>query len=220
MNKIIKVLENLQIKDLDETIIGNAYEEYVATKLIEELHPNFKLIYSDVWKEQYKEYRKSYLSCDYENIHNFENITLASGKQSDNLIIHQPNGSQRSPDLLVIKDKKGFFIEIKTSKTNPAWNSGRLHSAGIYVFKNYKKKDVTFFLKRDVIDNLLDQTINEILEEQKKLSEKYTKLLNKYSTKSFNWKYDTRAIFQDKNDYFGSLKQLRESNVKNFLLSL
>lgn len=217
MNKIIQILQDIKEQENDDKIIGSKYEEYVASKLS---LANLKYISSDVWKRDYKEYRKSYLTSNYDFLHNFTNITLESGKQDDNLVIHQPNGSQRSPDLLIIKNKIGFFVEVKTGKINPAWNSGRLHDAGLYIFKNYKLKQVTYFLKSDIIDSCLSRILDEALQEQYKIKEKYTKLLKQYSIPTSKWTYDNRAIFQDKNDYFGSLKLRREDNVKNFLLSI
>lgn len=219
MNNIIKTLKYLQKHEVDEKVTGTNYENYVAETILEH-DKDLLFVSNEEWKTNYSEYRTSYLNCEKEHLHNFKNLTLASGKQADNLVIYQPNGSQQSPDILIIKNGLGLFIEVKTSKSNPAWNSGRLYNSGFYIFKNYKLKEVTFFTKDTVIDKLLDSVIDELTNKIKSLTKEYTSIFDKYSTKEFNWNYDFRPILQDKNDYFGPLRNHRENKVIHFLSSI
>ena len=55
------------------------------------------------------------------------------------MIVHEPNGSQSWPDIMVIKDNVGYPLEIKTSKSVPKMNSGifRLNTPYVAI----KKKD-------------------------------------------------------------------------------
>jgi hypothetical protein len=126
------------------------YEKYVANTFSS--IPGYKLVYNKEWKSNYKEYRTSYLKSDYDKVHNFQNLTVASGNQDDKLVIVQPNGSQQCPDILFIRDKIGFFIEVKTISSNiyttPAWNSGKPRHGGFYIFKNSAAKKSNILLRK------------------------------------------------------------------------
>lgn len=53
-------------------------------------------------------------------------------------IVHNPNGSQSWPDILVIKDNVGYPLEIKTSSSVPKMNSGifRLNTPYVAIKKD------------------------------------------------------------------------------------
>lgn len=59
--------------------------------------------------------------------------TLVFNSTVPDMIVHEPNNSQRWPDLMVIKNGVGYPIEIKTSKTTPKMNSGMFRSNCLYV---------------------------------------------------------------------------------------
>lgn len=219
MDEVIQILEELQKSELDSTINGLDYEKYVANKFSS--IPGYKLVSNKEWRECYNEYRESYLKNDYDKVHNFQNITVASGKQDDKLVIVQPNGSQKCPDILFIRDKIGFFIEVKTIKTNsntkPAWNEGIPRHGGFYIFKNSAAEKVTFFLANDIINVETLEVFRRYEEELKKVDKLFKPFFNSLGT----WSGGHRPIHKDKNQYFSPYEQsFRESNVKNFLLSL
>lgn len=219
MDEVIQILEELQKNELDSTINGLDYEKYVANKFSS--IPGYKLVSNKEWKSNYKEYRTSYLKSDYDKVHNFQNLTVASGNQDDKLIIVQPNGSQQCPDILFIRDKIGFFIEVKTISSNiyttPAWNSGKPRHGGFYIFKNSAAKKVTFFLGKDVMNEETHEVFRRYNEALKKVDKDFEHFFLSIGT----WSSGNRTIHHDKNQYFSPYEQsFRESNVKNFLLSL
>ena len=199
-------LHKLKNSELDDKIIGREYEHFVANTFKEFF--DLEIISNKTWKESYGELRQKYLE------HNKDELFYC---QNHNLLVLEPNDSQQSPDILVILNGIGFFIDAKTSKTqHPMWNSGKTKGGGFYIFKNYEKKNTTFFLKQDIIDKDTEYIIDCSLE----ILKRHTKELNENLSHT-NWNISFRPILTDKNNYSDiDLNTLREENVKTFFNKL
>ena len=68
--------------------------------------------------------------------------------------VTQSYESQQYPDFLAFDEKRIVPIEVKFSaKTQgkPVWNAGLPRDGGLYIFGAYGRRDITFFLERDVV---------------------------------------------------------------------
>lgn len=115
------------------------------------------IMYSAEFKENYKEHwveSGKYASLNEETTPD----VLVFNSQEDMLdcIVHNPNGSQAWPDIMVIKDNVGYPLEIKTAKeTIPKMNSGifRLNTPYICMRKSDDPKDrvMRMFMGSDMV---------------------------------------------------------------------
>lgn len=67
--------------------------------------------------------------------------------------MYQPYGTQEYPDFLILEAARIIIIETKFSKGrkgHPVWNGGLPRPNGIYVFGALKRKDLTFWLGKDI----------------------------------------------------------------------
>ena len=51
-------------------------------------------------------------------------LKFTKGNPIKNMIVHNPNGSQSWPDIMVIHDNVGYPLEVKSSSSIPKMNSG------------------------------------------------------------------------------------------------
>lgn len=132
-------------------------------------------------------------------------------------VVFQPNGTQQSPDIQIIKCGNVLVnIELKSSKQNrPMWNGGRVQLKTIYIFS--KGDDTTFFLAEhtnlipfyNIVDKFL-VTINPLIEAMNKESKLAGYLHSFY----------LRHMYNDGNNYFDKNRKEREQKVMSFISSL
>ena len=70
--------------------------------------------------------------------------------------VTQPYGSQQYPDFLVFEDAKIWAIETKFNQkkaSHPFWNSGLPRPNGIYIYACGFRKQITFFVGKDVVQS-------------------------------------------------------------------
>ena len=155
-------------------------------------------------------------------------------KDYANFFIWQVNGSQDFPDFLVFGENYIFAIETKFSTGNqkkPMWNSNIPKENSIYVFASHGKKDLTYFLGHDVIEQ---KEREELLDFWNKTDDEYNKwcknfnakirtkaFLNKYGFSTYVRKaYDQSKTHNDKAilDFFTNAHRAQlEQNVLEFV---
>lgn len=89
-------------------------------------------------------------------------------------IIHNPNGTQQAPDIVVSGPGFKFLIECKSSNEKFAlatWNSGKIQPDSIYILKG--KNSVTYFLGKHRVSS-------SYWEKYKAYSEDLIELTNKW----------------------------------------
>lgn len=82
-----------------------------------------------VYSEEFKTLHKPHYTESLEYSRMDEEITpsvlnFTKGNPVKNMIVHNPNGSQSWPDILVIHDNVGYPLEVKSSSSIPKMNSG------------------------------------------------------------------------------------------------
>ena len=110
--------------------------------------------------------------------------------------VSQPYGSQQYPDFLVFDDARIVAIEVKfsaSSQGKPVWNGGLPRIGGLYVFGAYGRKDITFFLGRDVVTAQEAKALQEFFDDLKTQEATFNRSMKKqrygftaYSRKAFN----------------------------------
>ena len=217
---------NSKLKDFIEEIIclnktsvtGNTFDEVIYKILYEHLNklktPKFKKITEAVWTSDYKKYKEQSLTgC-------FEFGGLSNSVQDDCLIVDKPNGSQQWPDILIIFNKIGLPIEVKSTAKGDkiVWNSGLPISNKIYIYGSYTK-GVTTFLGNHVISDNEYKTLKEMDELSKTARVPGNKAL-----KSLNslWDYYPRPMFNSSEKYFKDkdTQKKRENDVIKLIESL
>jgi hypothetical protein len=147
-------------------------------------------------------------------------------KMELNTFLHQPFGSQNSPDFIVKLDNGlHICIECKSCiKTcYPVYNSGSIHEEYIYIFSSKKPNSTTVFMGRDIITKEqlsvfkeTDVLIKQILLEQNRK----LKVLDIHKR---GWDYYSRRMIGQQGgksvtDYFEHIDREKcEKKVMDFL---
>lgn len=196
--KILKTLRELNSENKSKD-----FEYYVIDQLSKNL--GFEYIDDSVWNKKYKEFKKESLSGsdDFSNCY--------SAYKDDDIIVCNPNGSQRSPDIMIIHNKHALRLECKTSKNGSSvWNSGLPKKDHVYIFNAYEKEDISYALGQDLISEDEIENLNMISSIVHHLSGKV-----KFNS---NWNYYPRAMFNlNENQCSCPERSLREYNVEGFL---
>ena len=90
--------------------------------------------------------------------------------------VTQPYGSQQYPDFLVFEDSKIWVIETKFNKrkaSHPFWNSGLPRPNGIYIYACGARKQITFFVGKDVVQSSIAEQMHGQLDELKTMATKF-----------------------------------------------
>lgn len=90
--------------------------------------------------------------------------------------VTQPYGSQQYPDFLVFEDAKIWAIETKFNQkkaSHPFWNSGLPRPNGIYIYACGARKQITFFVGKDVVQSSIAEQMHGQLDELKMLATKF-----------------------------------------------
>ena len=101
-------------------------------------------------------------------------IDNATEKKSH--FVTQPYGSQQYPDFLVFEDSKIWAIETKFNKrkaSHPFWNSGLPRPNGIYIYAYGIRKQITFFVGKDVVQSSIAEQMHGQLDELKMMATKF-----------------------------------------------
>lgn len=197
-----------EILKLNKSSLGGNIFDTTISNLFQDMK-GFTFVSNQEWKKYYSQYRDLTLK----NIYDFTNISLPENIKDDLLIVDKPNGSQQSPDILIIHNKKCLCLEIKSSKEDKiVWNSGLPKENFIYIFGCYPKGQTTFFLGQEIISN-----------DEKENLMALDKLLKQQSsyTKEDEWELYVRPMYNYKGKFFKDekLRLKREQNVFKFLKS-
>ena len=122
-------------------------------------------------------------------------------------ILHQPNGSQKSPDILIKYDGLSIKIEAKTSKNSKiTWNGGLPEEDTIYIYNNYNSKIMTYFLGSDVLTTNNRSLLRETHQATMK-SKIVTETNSLLKNNGCNVEYYVRAMYVDKTNYENNTKR-------------
>lgn len=105
--------------------------------------------------------------------------------------VRNPYGSQNFPDFLVFTKDKIVPIEIKYSEKNsqkPVWNGNLPKYNAIYLFGVYNRKDITFFLGKDVLPMDEREEMVKFYDDIRRIAEDFQAgLREKYGSKKFKF---------------------------------
>jgi hypothetical protein len=137
------------------------------------------------------------------------------------VFIHQPFGTQQSPDFIVkINSRFVLFLEAKSTNAanRPTYNSGGIHPDFLYVFSSFRTNDTTIFKGDSVITHEQLRLINahrdrltaidNELNTQLILSDTNGRGINFYSRSSI-----TQVGGSPKTDYFGHAQRISSENA-------
>ncbi len=143
--------------------------------------------------------------------------------------VTQPYGSQQYPDFLVFENAKIWAIETKFNQkkaSHPFWNSGLPRPNGIYIYACGARKQITFFVGKDVVQSSIAEQMHRQLDELKMMATKFNQ--QELSDQPHGFMIEVRKAFSqskqfNKNavlDFVSNLKrnELEESVIK-FLLN-
>ena len=142
--------------------------------------------------------------------------------------IHQPLGTQKSPDFIIQVSKKCLIpFEAKSSNTYiPTYNSGGIKLNYIYMFTSKKIKQTTIYLGSNIINEIQTKLIKDYIEKCRVLDKELNELLTKNDTNNRGISYYTRPMIgqkgqNDKTNYFThNDKKICEDKVFDYLEKL
>lgn len=110
--------------------------------------------------------------------------------------VTQPYGSQQYPDFLVFEDSKIWAIETKFNKrkaSHPFWNSGLPRPNGIYIYACGIRKQITFFVGKDVVQSSTAEQMHHELDKLKAMSTNFNK--QELTTQPHGFMIEVRKAF-------------------------
>jgi hypothetical protein len=131
-------------------------------------------------------------------------MTGLAGDLPDNVFIPQPCGTHDSPDFIVKKAGKLYFIECKSAKGGtPMYNSGVPKAQYIYVLCSKKHDETTVYWGRDVLESEHEKAFHQHIAEARRRDQDF----NKRFANDHGISYYTRPMIQHKGskeiqDYF------------------
>lgn len=153
-----------------------------------------------------------------------ERDKLLSGGENKNILnnsyILQPCGLHQSPDFIVKKENKLYFLECKSCKTSrPLYNSGIPKEEYIYIFCSEQYNATTVFLGSDLIEPEGVKLIKKHIAQQRENTKKFNEKIKNMSAHGISF-YDRPMIIHSKLhsniciDYFKNENRKRmEENV-------
>ncbi|MCW5156302.1 hypothetical protein [Burkholderia cenocepacia] len=207
-----------EILSLTKSAIGgDAFDKTVYNILHQHLKKvGFDDVSDKIWKKHYTEYK----ALTGQGCFDFNGVSTKTGIQEDSLVVDKPNGSQKWPDILVVFNKIGFPIEIKSSKDDLiVWNSGLPQPDRVYVFGCYDKGEVTIFMGEDVLSVQEYQQLKDMDVQSKALCITGNSLLKQSNSK---WSYYPRPMYNSNEKYFSNptIRKQREDKVFEFLKNM
>ncbi|MCW5156303.1 hypothetical protein [Burkholderia cenocepacia] len=168
---------------------SDVFDETVRTKLLKHL-TGAKYVPTESWGSKnknsiYAEYYRRTLKKDF----NFTDLPdiVDNGEHLNLLIVDKPNGSQQWPDLLVVFNKVGFPIEVKSNRNDLIlWNSGLPRDNGLYIFNCYGKSKTTCFLGQHAIKSNTRKSLIE-----------FAKLASELNNTVEDWSFYVRKMFNN-----------------------
>jgi len=129
----------------------------------------------------------------------------------ENMIISQPNGSQKAPDVLLILNRKALKIEYKKikSKGKPKFNSGLPDKQTIYLFSSVEGN--TFFKGSSIIS---DKDRSILTSSRKEIAEQCEHIL------CDGWQVYHRPDYTPRHNFYGIDRDTTELAVLNYIDSL
>lgn len=142
--------------------------------------------------------------------------------------IHQPLGTQKSPDFIIQVSKKCLIpFEAKSSHTYiPTYNSGGIKLNYIYMFTSKKINKTTIYLGSNIINEIQTKLIKDYIEKCRVLDKELNELLTNNDTNNRGVSYYTRPMIgqkgqNDKTNYFThNDKKICEDKVFDYLEKL
>ena len=110
--------------------------------------------------------------------------------------VTQPYGSQQYPDFLVFEDSKIWAIETKFNKrkaSHPFWNSGLPRPNGIYIYACGIRKQITFFVGKDVVQSSTAAQMHHELDKLKTMATNFNK--QELTTQPHGFMIEVRKAF-------------------------
>lgn len=132
-----------------------------------------------------------------ETIHTWIQDPKTSINMPVNTFIHQPCGSQASPDFIIkFIDKSILAIECKTSSNGafPMYNSGGVKSNYLYVFSSKNTNQTVLYMGYNIITSEQQKLIDEHIEEARIRDEILNKKLRECDTNHRGISYYTRPM--------------------------
>lgn len=123
-----------------------------------------------------------------------------------NSYVHQPYGSQDSPDFIVNYKGKFVHIECKSSRgKTPTYNGGMPNSEYIYVFTSGNADKTTIFYGDAVVPKEIREIFNELIKEIAPIVNKFNQQLINHILNRYGIHYYCRNMFDHrgkKQNYF------------------
>lgn len=158
---------------------GKVFENFVKDKFV-------SIGYTDMTSEKKGRY-KNLIDTIKKNYDECLQIQNTNNYKCEKMLIQQPNGSQKPPDLLLIEITTDMIqfqpIEVKTGKDNATWNNTYPKNDWIYIFSG--RNGVTYFSGKSLISNDIVKIFDEYKELRKKLTTDYNQKLKDLKS---NWK--------------------------------
>jgi hypothetical protein len=116
--------------------------------------------------------------------------------------LFQPCGTHGNPDFIIKFGPKqiiGLECKSTTDSTSPMYNSGGVKQNYIYVFTS-KKTGTVLYMGSSIITPEQQLLINELIEEQRKLQDRYNKKLREIDSNHRGISYYTRPMIIQSGD--------------------
>lgn len=216
-NSEIETNESNSIKNKSD----NKQETFIKNLLINKY--NFKEIKNE---NKTKKNKKTIQYTEKEIMNMIKNPNLSFIEPGE--FIHQPLGTQKSPDFIIQVSKKCLIpFEAKSSNTYiPTYNSGGIKLNYIYMFTSKKIKQTTIYLGSNIINEIQTKLIKDYIEKCRVLDKELNELLTKNDTNNRGISYYTRPMIgqkgqNDKTNYFThNDKKICEDKVFDYLEKL
>lgn len=217
INNSFDRIKNMGYDELSqETIkIGNQknvnYMEYIFLQEIGQ-STNLDVVYEEKFKNDFSTTQREVLEYSAQ-LPEDTPFALTLKTPVQNMIVNNPCGSQRWPDILIIKDNVAYPLEIKTCKMNkPKMNSGmfRLNTLYAVVLKDsdIKKRQFRLMFGEEMI------SFHEIKEDRKFKEEVY-KLEQLYKRKHTRFCIDD--MFKPEDWFPPNIQHVTGSAISLFL---
>lgn len=201
---ITSLLENLKYRTTGMGT-GHEFEENLFSYFADGLHKfGFLKIESGEWKKETDRVKKKGKNEFIEN-----NVAV---------VVNQPNGSQRPPDLLICKGSTELYVEAKSSQEGKImWNGGLPNKDFIYVITKTLKPAFTYSTGFDIENPAQVVNLKKI---HRELNEYLETIVDPENDAHIT--YYIRAMHTDNHNYFSDKDDmtLKENNVIKVIYGL
>ena len=121
---------------------------------------------------------------------------MNNAKEKKSHFVTQLYGSQQYPDFLVFEDAKIWAIETKFNQkkaSHPFWNSGLPRPNGIYIYDCGARKQITFFVGKDVVQSSIVEQMHHKLDKLKTMATNFNK--QELTTQPHGFMIEVRKAF-------------------------